>query len=135
LHTEESGKMGKADPFTVSERAKSRGLPQLGSLGAGNHFLDVLIVDEVFDKKIAKVFGLEKGQVVILIHCGSRGLGHQVASDYIKLMDEKYGHPDFDRGLVNAPIKSELGKKYFGAMACAAILLFANKQMITALDS
>ncbi|MBU2576705.1 MAG: RtcB family protein [Nanoarchaeota archaeon] len=131
LHIEEQGKLGGANPEDVSQRAKGRGMPQLGSLGAGNHFLDVLIVDEIFDKEVAKVFGLEKGQVVMLIHCGSRGLGHQVASDYIKLMDEKYGHPDFDRELVNAPIKSELGKKYLSAMACAANFAFANKQLIT----
>ena len=131
LHTEENGKMKKANPNFVSEKAKGRGLSQLGSLGAGNHFLDVLIVDEVFDKNIAEVFGLKKGQVVIMIHCGSRGLGHQVASDYMKLMEEKYGHPNFDKELVNAPINSDLGKKYFGAMASAANFAFANKQLIT----
>jgi len=131
LHIEEEGKLEGADPSAVSQRAKSRGLSQLGSLGAGNHFLDVLFVDEVFDEKIAEVFGLNKGQVVILIHCGSRGLGHQVASDYIELMEKEFGYPDFDRELVNAPIKSELGKKYFGAMAAAANFAFANKQMIT----
>ncbi|MFH1521528.1 MAG: RtcB family protein, partial [archaeon] len=131
LHIEEEGKMEGANPSAVSQRAKGRGMSQLGSLGAGNHFLDVLVVDEVFDDKIAKVFGLEIGQVVILIHCGSRGLGHQVASDYIKLMENKYGYPDFDRELVNAPIKSELGKKYLGAMASAANFAFANKQIIT----
>jgi len=131
LHIEEQGKLAGANPNDVSQRAKGRGRGQLGSLGAGNHFLDVLIVDEVFDEKVAKVFGLEKGQVVMLIHCGSRGLGHQVASDYIKLMDEEYGHPDFDRELVNAPIKSELGKKYLSAMNCAANFAFANKQLIT----
>ena len=131
LHTEENGKMESANPSAVSQRAKGRGLPQLGSLGAGNHFLDVLIVDEVFDEEVAKVFGLEKGQVVMMIHCGSRGLGHQVASDYIKLMNDEYGHPDFDRELVYAPIKSELGKKYFGAMSAAANFAFANKQVIT----
>ncbi len=102
--------MEGANLSAVSQKAKGRGMSQLGSLGAGNHFLDVLIVDEIFDKKVAKVFGLIKGQVVILIHCGSRGLGHQVASDYIKLMEDEYGYPDFDRELVNAPIKSELGK-------------------------
>jgi tRNA-splicing ligase RtcB (3'-phosphate/5'-hydroxy nucleic acid ligase) len=131
LHMEEQGKLPGADPSEVSQRAKSRGMPQLGSLGAGNHFLDVLVVDELFDKEIAKVFGLKKGQIVIMVHCGSRGLGHQVASDYIKLMDNEYGHPDVDRELVNAPIKSELGKKYFGAMAAAANFAFANKQIIT----
>ncbi|MCR4284763.1 MAG: RtcB family protein [archaeon] len=130
-HIEENGKMGGADPKAVSQRAKGRGLPQLGSLGAGNHFLDVLIVEEVFDDEIAKVFGLKKDHIVILIHCGSRGLGHQVASDYIKLMDQEYGHPDYDRELVHAPIKSELGKKYLGAMAAAANFAFANKQLIT----
>jgi len=130
-HIEDEGKLDGANPEDVSGRAKGRGRGQLGSLGAGNHFLDVLIVDEVFDEKVAKVFGLEKGQVVMLIHCGSRGLGHQVASDYIKLMDEEYGHPDFDRELVNAPIKSELGKKYLSAMNCAANFAFANKQIIT----
>jgi len=130
-HIEENGKIKNANPDFVSQRAKSRGLPQLGSLGAGNHFLDVLTVEEIFDKEIAKVFGLEKDQVVILIHCGSRGLGHQVASDYIQLMDKEFGHPEFDRELVNAPIKSELGKKYLGAMAAAANFAFANKQLIT----
>jgi tRNA-splicing ligase RtcB len=130
-HIEESGKLGGADPKDVSGRAKGRGRGQLGSLGAGNHFLDVLIVDEVFDKKVAKVFGLEKGAVVILIHCGSRGLGHQVASDYIKEMEKEYGFPEYDRELVNAPIGSELGKRYLSAMACAANFAFANKQLIT----
>ncbi len=131
LHIEENGKMKNANPSSVSQRAKSRGMPQLGSLGAGNHFLDILTVDEIFDEGVAKVFGLKKGQVVIMIHCGSRGLGHQVASDYIKLMEEEYGYPDFDRELVNAPIKSELGQKYLSAMACAANFAFANKQLIT----
>jgi len=130
-HIEEEGKMEGANPDFVSQRAKARGMPQLGSLGAGNHFLDFLVVDEVFDEGVAKVFGLEKGQVVILIHCGSRGLGHQVASDYIKLMEKEYGFPEFDRELVHAPIKSELGKKYLGAMAAAANFAFANKQLIT----
>lgn len=130
-HIEEEGKMKGVKPEFVSQKARSRGIGQLGTLGAGNHFLDVLVVDEVFDKKVAKVFGLSKGQVVIMIHCGSRGLGHQVASDYIQLMDDEYGNPDFDRELVNAPIKSELGQKYLGAMAAAANFAFANKQIIT----
>ena len=131
LYTEENGKIENANPSTVSQRAKGRGMPQLGSLGAGNHFLDILVVDEIFDKNIAKIFGLKKNQIVVMIHCGSRGLGHQVASDYIKLMDEKYGHPEFDRELVNAPINSELGQKYLQAMSCAANFAFANKQLIT----
>jgi len=120
LHIEEEGKIKFAEPKFVSERARKRGVGQLGSIGAGNHFLDVLIVEEVFDEKVARVFGLEVGQVVILIHCGSRGLGHQVASDYIKMMGEEYGYPEYDKGLVHAPIKSEIGKKYLGAMGAAA---------------
>ncbi|MFH1452302.1 MAG: RtcB family protein [archaeon] len=128
---EENGEMAGADEKAVSQRAKGRGIKQIGTLGAGNHFLDILVVDEVFDSDVAEVFGLEKGQIVILIHCGSRGLGHQVASDYIKLMEEEYGFPEFDRELVNAPIKSELGKKYYSAMAAAANFAFANKQYIT----
>ncbi|MFA5258981.1 MAG: RtcB family protein [Candidatus Pacearchaeota archaeon] len=131
LHTEENGKLPNADPKNVSDRAKARGMPQLGSLGAGNHFLEIQIVDEIFDKEIAKAFGLSKGQICIMVHCGSRGLGHQVASDYIGLMEKKYGWPEYDRELVNAPIKSELGKKYLSAMACAANFAFANKQLIT----
>ena len=130
-HTEEEGKMKGADPKDVSERAKARGMPQLGSLGAGNHFLEVQVVDEIFDEKIAKKLGLEKSQITIMIHCGSRGLGHQVASDYIQLMEKEYGFPKQDRELVNAPIKSELGKRYFSAMSCAANFAFANKQLIT----
>jgi len=130
-HTEENGCMPNANPKDVSQRAKSRGMPQLGSLGAGNHFLEVQVVDEIFDKEAAKAFGLEKGMITIMIHCGSRGLGHQVASDYIKLMEKEYGWPEEDRELVNAPITSELGKKYFSAMSCAANFAFANKQLIT----
>jgi len=123
-HIEDEGKLDGRSEF-VSGKAKGRGRDQLGTLGAGNHFLDVLVVDEVFDLEVAKVFGLEKGQVVILIHCGSRGLGHQVASDYIEEMGKRAD------GLACAPINSELGKKYFGAMNAAANFAFANKQIIT----
>jgi len=131
LFTEEEGMMKNANPNDVSERAKARGIPQLGSLGAGNHFLEMQIVDEIFDEKTADVFGLKKGMITIMIHCGSRGLGHQVASDYIREMEKQYGWPEQDRELVNAPIKSELGKKYLSAMAAAANFAFANKQLIT----
>jgi len=130
-HIEENGCMANANPSDVSQRAKARGMPQLGSLGAGNHFLEMQIVDSIYDEKKAKEFGLEKGMITIMIHCGSRGLGHQVASDYIKLMEKEYGWPSEDRELVNAPITSELGKKYFSAMSCAANFAFANKQLIT----
>lgn len=132
LHTEEQGCMKQADVGKVSERAIKRGIGQLGTLGAGNHFLEIQYIDEIFDEKVAKIFGLKKDQVTIMIHCGSRGLGHQVASDYIKKMEEKYGFKDLpDRELINAPIKSQLGKEYFSAMVCASNFAFANKQIIT----
>jgi len=129
---EDNGCIVGANANNVSDRAIARGLPQLGSLGAGNHFLEIQQVDEIYDKKIAEAFGIrEKGQVCVMIHCGSRGLGHQVASDYIKLMEDKYGWKNLpDRELINAPIGSELGKKYFSAMSAAANFGFANRHMI-----
>jgi tRNA-splicing ligase RtcB (3'-phosphate/5'-hydroxy nucleic acid ligase) len=126
--TEDKGCL-KGNPEDVSERAKKRGIGQLGTLGAGNHFLELQEVKEIFDEENAKKFGLKKGQICIMIHCGSRGLGHQVASDYIKEM-EKNGFPEFDRELVNAPISSALGKRYLSAMNCAANFGFANRQII-----
>ncbi len=148
LHTEEEGNMKDAKANKVSERAIKRGIGQLGTLGAGNHFLEVQYVDEIFDEKIAKEFGLKKNQATIMIHCGSRGLGHQVASDYIQAMEEEYGFKDLpgserssglvrqyaverDRELINAPIKSKLGKDYYEAMCSAVNFAFANKQIIT----
>ncbi|MCK4552649.1 RtcB family protein [Candidatus Pacearchaeota archaeon] len=132
LHAEEEGCMKQADASKVSERAIKRGIGQVGTLGAGNHFVEVQYVDEIFDKEIAKIFGLEKNQITIMVHCGSRGLGHQVASDYIKKMEDEYGFKNLpDRELINAPIKSKLGKDYFSAMAAAANFAFANKQLIT----
>jgi tRNA-splicing ligase RtcB len=131
LNVEEEGAMKGADASKVSETAIRRGIGQLGTLGAGNHFLEMQYVDEIYDEKIAKAFGLEKGQVTIMIHCGSRGLGHQVASDYIKKMEEEYGFENLpDRELINAPIKSKLGKEYFEAMAAAMNFAFANRQLI-----
>jgi len=132
LHMEEEGCLSGADSSKVSERAKSRGIGQLGTLGAGNHFLEVQYVDEIYDEKTAKAFELEKDQATIMIHCGSRGLGHQVASDYIRLMENEYGFKNLpDRELINAPIKSKLGKDYYAAMAAAVNFSFANKQLIT----
>lgn len=132
LHLEEEGKIPNADPSKVSQRALKRGIGQLGTLGAGNHFLEIAYVDEIFDKEIAKAFGLEKDQITIMIHCGSRGLGHQIASDYIKAMEEEYGFKNLpDRELINAPIKSKLGKDYYAAHNAAANFAFANKQLIT----
>jgi tRNA-splicing ligase RtcB len=132
LRMEEEGCMAGADPSKVSERAIDRGIGQLGTLGSGNHFLEVQYVNEIFDAKIAEKFGLEKNQIVIMIHCGSRGLGHQVASDYIKKMEDKYGFEELpDRELINAPSGSALGKEYLKAMAAAANFAFANRQLIT----
>jgi len=132
LHTEEQGKIPGANPSVVSQKAKARGRGQLGSLGAGNHFLEVQLVESIFNKEAAKVFGLKENQIVIMIHCGSRGLGHQVASDYIKLMEDEYGWKNLpDRQLICAPIDSKLGKNYYAAMAAAANFAFANKQLIT----
>jgi tRNA-splicing ligase RtcB len=132
LLTEEQGCMEEADSTKVSERAKKRGIGQLGTIGAGNHFLEVQYVEEIFDEEAAKVFGLKKNQIMIMIHCGSRGLGHQVASDYIKIMEDEYGFEGLaDRELINAPIKSEIGKNYYKAMCSAANFAFANKQLIT----
>jgi len=130
-HCEENGRMKDADPKDVSQRAISRGLPQLGTLGSGNHFLEIQRVDKIYDEKLAKKWGIEKDNITIMIHCGSRGLGHQVASDYIMLMEKEYGWKNLpDRELINAPIKSELGKKYLSAMNCAVNFAFCNRQMI-----
>lgn len=128
---EEYGKISPANPDNVSQRAKARGKPQLGTLGAGNHFLEIQKVESILDEKTAKTFGIEKDTIVIMIHCGSRGLGHQIASDYIKLMEQNTDTSKLpDRELVNAPIKSELGKKYISAMNCAVNFAFCNRQMI-----
>ncbi len=132
--TEEGGRMKEADSSAVSERAKKRGLPQLGSLGSGNHFLELDVVDEVFDDNAADVFGLEEGTVTITIHCGSRGCGHQIASDYLKDM-ERYVRDHSvdlpDRQLACAPLKSRIGEDYYKAMCCGANYAWANRQMIT----
>jgi tRNA-splicing ligase RtcB len=130
--TEENGYLD-ADPALISDKALLRGLPQLGTLGSGNHFLEIQKVDKIYDEKVAKAFGINNvGQVVVMIHCGSRGLGHQVASDYIKRMEEKYGFAELpDRELINAPINSDLGQEYLKSMGAAANFAFSNKQLIT----
>lgn len=130
--TEEYGCMKGANPADVTERALARGMPQLGTLGSGNHFLEIGKVEKIYDKEIAKAWGIEEeGQVTVMIHCGSRGLGHQTASDYIQKMESKYGFKDLpDRELINAPINSDLGKKYYSAMCCAINYAFCNRQMI-----
>lgn len=133
-NTEENGKMQGADPRKVSERAKERGRPQLGTLGAGNHFLEVQKVTDTFDEKYAKRYKLEKDQVVVMLHCGSRGLGHEVASDYLKIHEkaaEKYGIKLPDKQLVCAPVDSQEGQDYFKAMKCAVNYAFANRLVMT----
>lgn len=132
LKTEEKGAITGADPKKISQRAFARGMQQLGSLGAGNHFLEIGYVEEIFDKKIAEKFGLKKDRITILIHCGSRGLGHQIIRDYISKMEKEYGTEYLpDKELVYAPIKSSLGQDCLSAMACAVNFAFANRQMIT----
>jgi tRNA-splicing ligase RtcB len=130
--TEENGRMKAADPGSLSNRAVERGIPQLGTLGAGNHFLEIQKVDEIFDNEGARVFGIHaRDQILVMIHCGSRGLGHQVASDYIRLMENKFGTKGLpDRELINAPIRSPLGQEYYRSMSAAVNFAFANRQMI-----
>jgi len=132
-HTEENGSMQGADPAYVSRHAKERGTSQQGTLGSGNHFLEVQMVEEIYDEKAAAVFGLFKDQITIMVHSGSRGLGHQVCTDYIKVMNEavrKYNIVLPDRQLCCAPINSPEGKNYFAAMAAAANFAWANRQML-----
>ncbi len=129
--TEENGCM-PSEVENISDNAIKRGLPQLGSLGSGNHFLEVQKVEDIFDDRTAKAFGIkDKSQIVVMIHCGSRGLGHQVASDYLRKMEKKYGISGLpDRELINAPFSSELGQEYYGAMSAAANYAWVNRQMI-----
>jgi tRNA-splicing ligase RtcB len=117
----------------VSERAKERGCPQVGSLGAGNHFLEIDVVDEIYDQDVAEVFGLWEGQIAVQIHCGSRGFGHQVCDDNVKGLQSavhKYGIQLPDRELVCAPLDSPEGRAYYGAMACAVNYAFVNRQVL-----
>jgi len=131
---EAGGCLAGADASKVSSRAKERGLPQLGSLGSGNHFLEVQFVNKIFDPDVARTFGItHEGQVTVMIHTGSRGLGHQVCSDYLRTMEraaKQYKIELPDRELVNVPISSPEGQSYFSAMACAANYGFTNRQMI-----
>jgi tRNA-splicing ligase RtcB len=135
IFTEESGCLKGADPDKVSQKAKKRGLPQLGTLGSGNHFLEIQVVDQIYEKDAAQAMGiLETGQVLILIHTGSRGLGHQVCDDYIRVMGNatlRYGINLPDRQLACAPVQSKEGQDYLAAMACAANYAWINRQCIT----
>lgn len=133
IRAEEGGSMPGADPSAVSDHAKSRGQDQLGTLGSGNHFLEIQKVEEIFDEESAKTFGLFKNQVTVAIHCGSRGLGHQIATDYIRLMIpnlERHKITLPDRELAGAPFTSPEGQKYFRAMVGASNFAWANRQMI-----
>ena len=132
-HTEEKGAMEGADPDQVSNHAKERGTDQVGTLGSGNHFLEVQLVEEIYDEKMAAAFGLWKDQVAIEVHSGSRGLGHQVCTDYINVMLQaavKYKINLPDRQLCCAPINSPEGERYFGAMAAAANYAWCNRQLL-----
>ncbi len=132
---EERGEMKGAVPDKVSDRATARGAPQLGTLGSGNHFLEVQIVDEIYDAAAAEVMGIHSiGQVTVLIHCGSRGLGHQVCEEYLKTMVsglQRYGIQVPDRQLACVPVKSLEGQSYLGAMTSAANFAWANRQCIS----
>jgi len=130
--TEEGGRMKEADASRVSSRALERGIPQIGTLGSGNHFLELQKVDRILDTEAARAFGIDvEGQILVMIHCGSRGLGHQVATDYIEAMGNKFGVKDLpDRELVHAPIQSPLGREYYRSMCAAVNYAFANRQMI-----
>jgi tRNA-splicing ligase RtcB len=134
LRCEEGGFMKSADSRPVSDKAKQRGIPQVGTLGSGNHFLELQVVQEIFHPEAARAFGLSLGQVCCMIHCGSRGLGHQVCTDHIKALEsatKKYHITIPDRQLACAPITSTEGMAYFSAMASAANYAWANRQMIT----
>lgn len=131
---ESGGALEQADSEKVSERAKHRGKNQLGTLGGGNHFLEVQVVDKVFDEEAASAFGLHRGQVTVLLHSGSRGLGHQVCTDYVRVMDEELDRTGVrlvDRQLAAAPLSSTIGQDYFAAMCAAANFAWCNRQVLT----
>lgn len=131
---ESQGRMKQADSSAVSKRAKNRGKDQLGTLGSGNHFMEIQEVDEIFDQDAAKVFGLSEGQAVVMIHTGSRGFGHQVCTDYVETVKKamsKYGVKVPDKNLAGVPLKTSEGKRFFKAMSCGANYAWSNRQMIT----
>lgn len=132
-HCEENGNMKMADPEKISDRAKRRGFDQLGTLGSGNHFLEVQQVDEIYDENIATIFGLKKNMVTVMIHCGSRGLGHQTCTDYVQKMLPKLKEWSIelpDKELACAPFKSQEGQDYYKAMCAAANFAWANRHLI-----
>jgi len=131
---EENGKVKEADPENVSEKAKQRQFKQIGTLGSGNHYVEVQYVAEIYDQEAAEIYGLKEKDVVVSFHCGSRALGHQIGTDYLKKLAEvtkKYGIKIKDRELVCAPINSEEGQKYFSAVCCGINCAFANHEVLT----
>jgi len=133
-HIESTGSLTDASAACVSERAKQRGRDQLGTLGGGNHFLEVQVVDAVYDPAAALAMGLREGDLTVLLHTGSRGLGHQVCTDHVRVMDaahRRYGIELPDRQLACAPLGSKEGRDYFGAMCAAANFAWANRQVLT----
>jgi tRNA-splicing ligase RtcB len=134
LHAESGGCLPGADPAAVSQRARNRGRDQLGTMGSGNHFVEVERVSEIFDPHAASALGLETDQIAVLVHTGSRGLGHQVCTDYVARMDRAmadYGIELPDRQLACAPFESDAGRAYFSAMCAAANFAWCNRQLIT----
>jgi tRNA-splicing ligase RtcB len=132
--SEEKGQIRAADPSHVSPRAMKRGRPQLGTLGAGNHFIEIEVVDRIFHDRAARAMGLVEGTLTVMIHCGSRGFGHQICSDYVRELQsavKRFGITLPDRELVCAPLGSAEGRRYLAAMACAANYAFANRQVLT----
>jgi tRNA-splicing ligase RtcB len=132
-YTEDGGCMENADPAAVSRRALERGKRQLGTLGSGNHFLEIGVVDSIYDAATAKIFGLFEGQVTLMLHSGSRGFGYQVCDDFLVQMMRTTGRLEFklpDRQLACAPIQSSRGQRYLSAMACAANYAWANRQIL-----
>jgi tRNA-splicing ligase RtcB len=131
--TEDRGTMGGADPALLSDRAVKRGLEQLGTLGSGNHFLEIQVVDQIFDPQLAQAFHLFEGQITVMIHSGSRGFGHQICDDFLKEMAKQVSVKGLelpDRQLAYARLDSDLGRKYLAAMSCAANYAWANRQVL-----
>ncbi len=133
LHCESNGQIKNAKPSNVSPKAKARGRKQLGTLGAGNHFIEIQIVDEIVDEKAAKMFGLKKDQIVVMIHSGSRGLGHQVCSDYLRKIEDEF--PEIisklpEKDLAYAPLGTKIAEDYFTAMSAAANFAWCNRHIM-----
>lgn len=133
LFCEENGRMDNANPDKVSDKAKKRGADQIGTLGSGNHFLEIQAVDKIYNKQVAETFGLQEGMTTVMIHCGSRGLGHQTCTDYLRILNQKLPEWNYvlpDRELIYAPFSSQEGQDYFVAMAAAANFAWANRHVI-----